>query len=52
MATLMQPEFHKRSRVLKLNRNTKEIYINTLTPNFEYTNAQNLLVRPKTTLKL
>lgn len=42
--------------MLRVKRNTKRkakpILINTLTPNFEYTNAQNLTVRPNSLLKI
>lgn len=42
--------------MLKVKRNSKRksnpILINTLTPNFEYTNAQNTTVRPNSLLKI
>lgn len=46
----------KEKVMLRVKRNTKRkmnpILINTLTPNFEYTNAQNDIVRPNMLLKI
>ena len=42
--------------MLKVKRNARSkvasIWINTLTPNFEYTNAENRIVKPNTLLKI
>jgi len=46
----------KEKVMLKVKRNAKRtknpILINTLTPNFEYTNAQNAIVKPNMLLKI
>ena len=56
-ATAPNFEYKPENKVmLKVKRNTKRksnpILINTLTPNFEYTNAQNLTVKPNSLLKI
>jgi hypothetical protein len=55
-ATAIQSDYSENNKVmLKVKRNTKckkPILINTLIPNFEFTNAQNAIVKPDTLLKI
>ena len=56
-STAIKTNFNpKRKVVLKLKRNTVKqrlpIFINTLIPHFEFTDAENRIVRPNTLLKI
>ena len=56
-ATAIKTDFNvKRKVMLKVKRNTAKskmpIFINTLTPHFEFTNAENKIVKVNSLLKI